>query len=624
MIVNKCHDLFSSISREIITALAFVIGLVFLGGNIVSSAATTDDHPATVSRTMWLTGEPINGGPATTLYTSSSTDSSYGNNSSTGNDNIIHPVNLDKYKNLIVNYSVKNISSQSETLEAILEFSGYNDNYLLSYDPSRADEASLTTDPASSAIKTACSYQDNAGQYTDWDSRDKTAGLYAMYMGGTPNSLAKFDAGQKVTMSAPVKVSSSYDFSNAQDQNSYSDFRDSTFVTDLTHFNGLKTLTLYYRPFKSIVLKNDSHLTAANYADLKQAADENVQALFDDYAQEDTTTSKASIVNIEPDKTGTPGTYEITYKYDGVTKTVTGATTDKSGISAKDFTVSYGSNWDSEKFNGLTAHTDANGNSVSPLSKDVTTTIQHNGQTVDSVDTSNAGAVYDVTYALSNGISQTVHVTVGPNTNGGGNGGNGSNTINVPSTNTPVSNNNNSSTTTSSSSSQTNGNTTNVPNYVAVKGSAVYAVKPIYMYRNANFKKSQRIARYLKAKRVNRPMFVVTGYQRANNGALRYKVRDVNHGKKTAGKVGYITANRKYVVNVYYKTMPKNKKITVISKKGIYAYKNANQTRKAKAYKKGTHLTVKKIVKHNLTTRYQLSNGNYVTANKKLVIQGSY
>ncbi|MFT8735774.1 MAG: DUF5776 domain-containing protein, partial [Lentilactobacillus hilgardii] len=39
---------------------------------------------------------------------------------------------------------------------------------------------------------------------------------------------------------------------------------------------------------------------------------------------------------------------------------------------------------------------------------------------------------------------------------------------------------------------------------------------------------------------------------------------------------------------------------------------------------KGIRLTVKKLIKHNLTTRYQLSNGNYVTANKKLIIAGNY
>ena len=144
------------------------------------------------------------------------------------------------------------------------------------------------------------------------------------------------------------------------------------------------------------------------------------------------------------------------------------------------------------------------------------------------------------------------------------------------------------------------------------------------MYRNANFKKSQRIATYPKAKRVNRPMFVVLDYAKSNGGALRYKVRDVNHGKKTAGKIGYITANPKYVVNVYYKTMPKSHKITVINKKGIHTYKHVNLTGRVKTFKKGTHITVKRFVKHNLTTRYQLSNGTYITANKKLVIQGNY
>ncbi|EHO54114.1 DUF5776 domain-containing protein [Lentilactobacillus kisonensis] len=163
-----------------------------------------------------------------------------------------------------------------------------------------------------------------------------------------------------------------------------------------------------------------------------------------------------------------------------------------------------------------------------------------------------------------------------------------------------------------------------VPNYAAKEGAAVYATKGIYLYKNANFKKSQRVAKYTKAKRVNRPMFVVTGYKRAANGALRYKVRDVNHGTKNVGKTGYITANRKFVVRVYYSSMPKNKKITVINKKGVNVYKNANLTKRVKNYKKGTRLTVKKIVKHNLTSRYQLSNGYYITANKKLIIQGNY
>ncbi|MEE8823429.1 bacterial Ig-like domain (group 3) [Lentilactobacillus sunkii] len=167
-------------------------------------------------------------------------------------------------------------------------------------------------------------------------------------------------------------------------------------------------------------------------------------------------------------------------------------------------------------------------------------------------------------------------------------------------------------------------NGTGLPNYAAVKGSAVYATKKIYMYKHGNFKKSQHIATYPKQKRINRPMFVVTGYARSHGGALRYKVRDVNHHSKTAGKRGYITANRKYVVRVYYQSVPKKKLITVINLKGVHAYKNKNLTKQVKHFKKGSHLRVKKIVKWNLTTRYQLTDGTYVTANKKLVIQGKY
>jgi hypothetical protein len=144
------------------------------------------------------------------------------------------------------------------------------------------------------------------------------------------------------------------------------------------------------------------------------------------------------------------------------------------------------------------------------------------------------------------------------------------------------------------------------------------------MYKNANFKKNQRMAKYPKAKRINRPMFVVLDYKRSTNGALRYKVRDVNHGDKTVGKIGYITANQKFVVRVYYSTMPKNKKLTVIAKKGVNAYQNVNLTKKAKHFRKGARITVKRIVKHHLTTRYVLNNGQYVTGNKKLVIQGNY
>lgn len=165
---------------------------------------------------------------------------------------------------------------------------------------------------------------------------------------------------------------------------------------------------------------------------------------------------------------------------------------------------------------------------------------------------------------------------------------------------------------------------TGLPEYANVKQTAVYAVKSIYMYSSPTFNKNDRIAEYPKQKRINRPMFVITGYDRSNNGALRFKVRDINEGTKNYGKTGYITAKRAYVLNLYYRSMPKNNKITVIAKGGVNAYKTTSLTGKTAHYKKGTRLHVKKLVKHNLTTRYQLTNGRYVSANKTLVIQGNY
>ncbi|MFT8493548.1 MAG: DUF5776 domain-containing protein [Liquorilactobacillus satsumensis] len=271
------------------------------------------------------------------------------------------------------------------------------------------------------------------------------------------------------------------------------------------------------------------------------------------------------------------------------------------------------------------------------------TVYAHDGSQISlpNADVTVAGAptdmtkdgTYQVTYTYTpDKVSKTITVVVGKGSATGGNtggttGSTTSNTTNTGSTGDVNNNSNNSTNTGSTSTTTTTKPSTSVSNggsNIAVKGEAVYATKKIGLYKNTKFTKANRSAWYPKQKRVNRPMFVVTGYKRAANGALRYKVRDVNHGRKTAGKTGYITASRKYVVPVYYASVPKAKKITVISPKGVNTYKSANLTGKAKHYKKGVRLTVKKLVKHNLTTRYQLSNGHFVTANKKLVIAGNY
>lgn len=157
---------------------------------------------------------------------------------------------------------------------------------------------------------------------------------------------------------------------------------------------------------------------------------------------------------------------------------------------------------------------------------------------------------------------------------------------------------------------------------------SVSAIKKIGLYRSPNFSKKTRIAWYTKQPRTKQPQFVVLGTAHSKNGTLRYKVRDVNHGSKTYGLVGYITANKKYVRNTYYQTLTtatkkKTKTITIINPKGVNAYKTASRKGKAVGhYRQGQVLKVKRIVHYRLTTRIQLTNGRYITANRQWIKTG--
>lgn len=155
---------------------------------------------------------------------------------------------------------------------------------------------------------------------------------------------------------------------------------------------------------------------------------------------------------------------------------------------------------------------------------------------------------------------------------------------------------------------------------IAPEGTVIYATKKIGLYKHATFTNKTRKQWYAKKARINRPMFVVTGYAKSKNGVKRYQVKDVNHHSKTNGKTGYVTANAKYTSRVYYAT--KHKTITVINPKGVNAYSKKALTNKKAHYKQGQVLKVKKIVNQNLTTRFVLSNGRYITANKMLVQSG--
>jgi len=151
-------------------------------------------------------------------------------------------------------------------------------------------------------------------------------------------------------------------------------------------------------------------------------------------------------------------------------------------------------------------------------------------------------------------------------------------------------------------------------------GTVVTATRKIGLYTDTAFKRATRQHWYRRQPRVYQPMFKVTGYARSVHGTPRYLVKDVNHHSKTAGKTGYITANRKFVTPTYYRQAAKQ--VTVINPRGVNAYRHRGLTGKVAHYRQGQTLRVKKLVKHNLTTRYVLTNGRYITANKKLVQNG--
>ncbi|MFD1454999.1 DUF5776 domain-containing protein [Levilactobacillus lanxiensis] len=157
-------------------------------------------------------------------------------------------------------------------------------------------------------------------------------------------------------------------------------------------------------------------------------------------------------------------------------------------------------------------------------------------------------------------------------------------------------------------------------NTLAPKGAVVYATKKVGLYKTATFSKKNLKRWYVKKSRTNRPMFVVTGYATSKNGVKRYRVKDVNHHSKTAGKTGYLTTNNAYTTPVYYAA--KHKTVTVINPTGVNSYAKKTLTGKKTHYRQGQTLTVKKVVSNKLTTRFVLKNGRYMTANKKLVQAG--
>ncbi|KRK97163.1 hypothetical protein FD04_GL002025 [Secundilactobacillus odoratitofui DSM 19909 = JCM 15043] len=182
-------------------------------------------------------------------------------------------------------------------------------------------------------------------------------------------------------------------------------------------------------------------------------------------------------------------------------------------------------------------------------------------------------------------------------TPGGGGDTNNGNENTTPDNNTNPDNNNQNQ---GGGNSNTNQSTTSRPH-------TVYAKRAMRLHKNVSL--TSPVKSYKKQSRAKAQSFRVLGVSYDKKGNKRYKVNG-----------GYITASSKYVADSHFRSS-KVKQVRVIGNR-VNSYKDAklSANQKVRSYKKGTKLKVKRIVKHGRTTRFQLTNGRYITGNKQLLI----
>lgn len=146
---------------------------------------------------------------------------------------------------------------------------------------------------------------------------------------------------------------------------------------------------------------------------------------------------------------------------------------------------------------------------------------------------------------------------------------------------------------------------------VAVSPFVIYGKRGFYRYSSPSFTKANRVASYVKKPMMYAPTFKVVNTQKSTNGQLRYQLSDGS----------YITTDHKYVEKLYPSGKKAPKQVYALAANGVTSYrsKKLSQSTKARRYKQGTRLTVQRAVRVGNTLRYQLKNGRYISASRKLV-----
>ena len=150
----------------------------------------------------------------------------------------------------------------------------------------------------------------------------------------------------------------------------------------------------------------------------------------------------------------------------------------------------------------------------------------------------------------------------------------------------------------------------------------VIAIKKIGFYRTPTFTKQSRMVWFKRQPQMKQPQFKVLGNATSKQGNPRYRVRDVNRYSSTYRQVGYITTRSDYVQSAYYAHSGQTGVVTVINPKGVNGCQRVMLSGKIQHYRQGQQLNVKRVTRQGQTTRFQLTNGQFITGNKQLVQVG--
>ena len=136
----------------------------------------------------------------------------------------------------------------------------------------------------------------------------------------------------------------------------------------------------------------------------------------------------------------------------------------------------------------------------------------------------------------------------------------------------------------------------------------IYLKQALNRYLQPTFKESKIKKSYRKYTRQTAPTFKVVGVTKSANGNLRYKLANGT----------YVTARKDFTANLYWQ----GKHYTKIRvDRTIYEHSASKFTRKnrVRVFKRGQVVTVKRIIHRGYMTRYQLTNGHWITGNKQFI-----